>query len=166
MTGPSTDDLERVYGYLVEYITAKKYPPSGNEIAQAMGRAGTRRIRAAIEALQQLGKIQVFQPTRGRRDIRLANIATQKVNITIAAAHSWPKSIPLTPGPIICIQCANPVCKQSKTRCALHLQLAREASERLHRRRGIKPRRPGVPGRRLHRRRGVSAMPKILIGSS
>jgi len=147
MTGPSSDNFERVYGYLVEYITAHKYPPSGNEIAQAMSRRGMGRLRSVLEALQQRGKIQVFQPTRGRRDIRLANLATQQVNIAIAPAHSGPKSIPLTPGPIICIQCADPVCEQSKTRCTLHLQLAREAVERFRRRRGIKPWRPGGPGR-------------------
>ena len=37
---------------------------------------------------------------------------------------------PLTPGPIICGHCLNPVCPESKWYCAEHLRLNREASKR------------------------------------
>ena len=85
MTGPSTDDdVERVYRYLVEHITAKRYPPLRNEIARAMGwdkmtwGACDRRLKAAIEALRQAGKIRLGRPTTGARlDIKLGTLPTQ-----------------------------------------------------------------------------------------
>jgi hypothetical protein len=171
MTGPSIDDDERVYRYLVEHITAKKYPPSRAEINQAMGlsqaegdrrrtrqhsRSGTFlpsdeiQIDAALEALQQGGKIRLGRPKRGTRlDIRLESLPIQQTTtVATEPANTVPASAPrLMPGPIICIECANPVCEESKCRCALHLRLAREAGMRLNRRRGVKPWRPGGPGR-------------------
>jgi hypothetical protein len=41
----------------------------------------------------------------------------------------------LTPGPIICAHCMNPVCQESKWYCAEHLRLNRETGKRLHARR-------------------------------
>src|SRR5712692_751663 len=53
--------VERVYQYLLEYITAKKYPPSQREIALAMGwRCPQPRLKAALKALQQDGRIRLF----------------------------------------------------------------------------------------------------------
>ena len=43
----------------------------------------------------------------------------------------------LTPGPITYIECANPVCEESKCLCSRHLLLAREASQQCQRRREL-----------------------------
>lgn len=46
-------------------------------------------------------------------------------------ASGLPSSKPMLPGPIICAQCLNPVCAESKWYCAEHLRLQREAGQRL-----------------------------------
>ena len=167
MTEPSTDDLDRVYRYLVEHITAKKYPPSRADIIQAMdsGRGEgdgppdtaappprnlyALQIDAALEALQRAGKIKIGQRISGRYlRIRLTTIPTVERGTILEAKAIAPSSAPrLIAGPNVCIECSNPVCEESKSRCALHFRLAREASERFHRRRGGNPWRPGGPGR-------------------
>jgi len=44
---------------------------------------------------------------------------------------------PLEPGPIICSQCQNPVCDESKCLCSRHLKLVREASKQCRRRKAL-----------------------------
>ena len=157
MTGPSTDDLDRVYRYLVEHITAKKYPPSRADIIQAMGSSKEKgdgrgsdkiQIEAALEALQRVGKIKIGQRVNGCcLYIRLTTVPTV-VGTTLEANIIAPSSAArLIAGPNVCIECSNPVCEESKSRCALHFRLAREASERFHHRRGGNPWRPGGLGR-------------------
>src|SRR6266852_3934310 len=116
MTGPSSDEVERIYQYLVEHITAKKYPPSCAEISQVMGWSTSkvwcgernRRVNAALEALQQAGKIRVLKTIQGRRDIRLTILPSQSPTTSIATPAANIAPAPqLTPGPLPCIECGN-----------------------------------------------------------
>src|SRR5438093_6851213 len=114
MTAPSIDEVDRVYRYLVDYITTKKYSPSGREIIEAMGWNTTKlgfgerwyRANAALAALEQAGKIRVLK-TSGRSDIRLTSLPAQPTpSIATATTGTPPPAIPVrvTPGPIICIE--------------------------------------------------------------
>jgi hypothetical protein len=146
MTEPSGDEVERLYQYLVEHITAKKYPPSRAEIIQVMGWSTSkvgfgernRRVYAALEALQQAGKIRVLKTIQGRRDIRLTTLPSQSPTPSIAtpAANTAPRR-ELTPGPLPCIECGNHVCEESNSRCTRHFQINRESGKRLRMRRRL-----------------------------
>ena len=136
MTGPSTDDAARVYQFLVEYMTAKGFPPSLREIAQAVnwGNRSSHLYLAtkAVRALQEEGKIRVSPaPTSCRSNITLVGLPTQQITSTMAdtGALSVKPAMPKA-GQIICAQCRNPVCAKSKCLCSRHLQLAREATRR------------------------------------
>ena len=147
MTARSSDDAAKVYQYLAEHFSAKGYTPTISQIATAMGWCVTepRRTMSALTNLTLAGKIQFARTPKGSRaaikllDLpRQATAPAQKLSI----APAIPK-----PGQIICVQCRNPVCAESKYLCARHLGLAREAGTRFHRKRGMKPWRLGGRGR-------------------
>jgi len=51
--------------------------------------------------------------------------------------NGLPTNREIPPGPIICAQCLQPVCPESKWYCAEHLRLNREVGKRLHARRKL-----------------------------
>jgi hypothetical protein len=139
MTTPLSYDAERVYKYLVEYITAKNNSPSKSEIAKAVGSGRQQerrwRVRLALQTLQRAGKIRLIEPRNGRPDIKLAALPSQEplanpAHVTVDTAKADVSCAALNPGAIICVQCKNPVYAKSKWYCEFHLRLNREAVKR------------------------------------
>ena len=148
MTARSSDDAAKVYQYLADHFSAKRYTPTISQIATAMGWCVTEphRTMSALTNLTLDGAIQFTRTPKGSRAaIRLTDLSPRVTAPTAQKQRVAPASP--KPGQIICVQYRNPVCAESKYLCARHLELAREAVTRCNRKRGVKPWRPGGRGR-------------------
>jgi hypothetical protein len=130
MTATSSDDAERVYEYLAEYISAKNFSPTITQIAVALG-INHPRATSALKLLNCAGRIR-FLPTKRsfRPGITLQTaLVSQVTNRTAVESPVGADNIPKQ-GTITCFQCRKPICEESKWYCALHLRLNREAARR------------------------------------
>jgi hypothetical protein len=121
------EKADRLYAFLREYISTKRYAPGWREIRQATGQDADT-VKRLLQILERIGRIQRHAWNRG---ITLTPLAAQPPAVALSFRESAPQgSAVIVPRPTKkCYDCDHPAVA-GKTRCELHLARVREACKR------------------------------------
>jgi hypothetical protein len=123
------EKADRLYAFLREYISAKRYAPTWREIRHAM-REDANTVKRLLQIPERIGRIQRHRWNRG---ITLSPLGAQPQAVALSFGEesaAQGSAVIVVPRPTTkCYDCDNPAVA-GKTRCELHLARVREACKR------------------------------------